>query len=90
LQKGLHRKFPALQGIDLDYSWWVWVDVSHDMMPLIIQPDPDETIYYAMEFGGNGGVLATPVVQRFGKNPTVEPIADAEWRPYSKIQLAYQ
>jgi len=38
----------------------------------------------------NGGVLATPVVQRFGKNPTVEPIADAEWRPYSKIQLAYQ
>ena len=22
LQKGLVRKFPALEGIDLDYSWW--------------------------------------------------------------------
>jgi len=54
LQKGLYRKFPALQGIDLDYSWWGWVDVSHDTMPRIIQPNPDETIYYAMEFGGNG------------------------------------
>ena len=40
LQKGLYRKFPALEGIDLDYSWWGWVDVSHDMMPRIFQPDP--------------------------------------------------
>jgi len=36
-----------------------------------------------------GGVLATPVVERFGANPTVEPINDAEWVLYSKVQLAY-
>lgn len=51
---GLHRKFPALKGIDVDYSWWGWVDVSHDMMPRIVQPDPRQTIYYALGYGGNG------------------------------------
>jgi hypothetical protein len=40
LVDGLHRKFPALKGIDIEHSWWGWVDVSHDMMPRITQPDP--------------------------------------------------
>jgi glycine/D-amino acid oxidase-like deaminating enzyme len=54
LVKGLHRKFPALQRIEIDYSWWGWVDVSHDMMPRITQPDPKEDVYYALGYGGNG------------------------------------
>ncbi|WP_256987827.1 NAD(P)/FAD-dependent oxidoreductase [Bordetella genomosp. 9] len=51
---GLHRKFPALRGIDIDYSWWGWVDVSHDMMPRIAQPDPGQNVFYALGYGGNG------------------------------------
>ena len=47
LVDGLHRKFPALRGIGIDYSWWGWVDVSHDMMPRIVQPDPSQTLFYA-------------------------------------------
>ena len=54
LTDGLARKFPALQNIQIDYSWWGWVDVSHDMMPRIFQPDPAQKIYYAMGYGGNG------------------------------------
>lgn len=54
LVEGLHRKFPALKGIKIDYSWWGWVDVSHDMMPRITQPDPKETVFYALGYGGNG------------------------------------
>lgn len=54
LVDGLHRKFPPLTGIDIDYSWWGWVDVSHDAMPRIVQPDPSESIYYAVGYGGNG------------------------------------
>ncbi|WP_404301821.1 NAD(P)/FAD-dependent oxidoreductase [Alicycliphilus denitrificans] len=54
LVQGLHRKFPALKGIQIDYSWWGWVDVSHDMMPRIAQPDPMETVFYALGYGGNG------------------------------------
>ncbi len=51
---GLHRKFPALKGISIDYSWWGWVDVSHDMMPRITQPDPTQSVFYALGYGGNG------------------------------------
>ncbi|HEV7415828.1 MAG TPA: FAD-dependent oxidoreductase, partial [Tianweitania sediminis] len=29
LLAGLHRKFPGLRDIQVDYSWWGWVDVSH-------------------------------------------------------------
>ncbi|MEO8250013.1 MAG: FAD-binding oxidoreductase [Burkholderiales bacterium] len=50
----LHRKFPALKGIKIDYSWWGWVDVAHDMMPRVTQPDPKETVFYALGYGGNG------------------------------------
>ncbi|MGJ5068133.1 NAD(P)/FAD-dependent oxidoreductase [Bradyrhizobium oligotrophicum] len=51
---GLHRKFPALTGIEIDYSWWGWVDVSHDMMPRIVRPDPKAKLVYALGYGGNG------------------------------------
>lgn len=54
LVDGLHRKFPALHGIAVDYSWWGWVDVSHDMMPRITQPDPSQTVFYSVGYGGNG------------------------------------
>ena len=54
LVDGLHRKFPALTGIEIDYSWWGWVDVSHDMMPRIFRPDPKQTLFYALGYGGNG------------------------------------
>lgn len=54
LVNGLNRKFPALKGIKIDYSWWGWVDVSHDMMPRITQPDPRESVFYAVGYGGNG------------------------------------
>ncbi|MGA7803877.1 NAD(P)/FAD-dependent oxidoreductase [Bradyrhizobium sp.] len=54
LIEGLHRKFPALRGIDIDYSWWGWVDVSHDMMPRIFRPDGEQNLVYALGYGGNG------------------------------------
>jgi len=54
LKDGLARKFPALKDIQIDYSWWGWVDVSHDMMPRIVQPDPKQQIFYAIGYGGNG------------------------------------
>lgn len=54
LVDGLARKFPALKGIRVDHSWWGWVDVSHDMMPRVVQPDPLQSVYYALGYGGNG------------------------------------
>lgn len=54
LRDGLARKFPILKDIQVDYSWWGWVDVSHDMMPRIVQPDASQSIFYALGYGGNG------------------------------------
>jgi glycine/D-amino acid oxidase-like deaminating enzyme len=54
LIEGLNRKFPSLRGIDIEYSWWGWVDVSHDMMPRIYRPDPEQALVYALGYGGNG------------------------------------
>jgi glycine/D-amino acid oxidase-like deaminating enzyme len=54
LTDGIAAKFPSLRGIQIDYSWWGWVDVSHDMMPRIVQPHPSEQLFYAMGYGGNG------------------------------------
>lgn len=67
LIRDLHRKFPALEGIKIDYSWWGWVDVSHDMMPRIFQPDPAQTIYYALGYGGNGVMYSAQAGRRLAQ-----------------------
>jgi len=54
VRAGLARKFPGLRDVAIDYYWWGWVDVSHDMMPRIAQPDPHSALYYALGYGGNG------------------------------------
>ena len=59
LTDAIARKFPPLAGIEIDYSWWGWVDVSHDMMPRIVRPDPAQTIWYALGYGGNGVSFST-------------------------------
>jgi len=59
LTDAIARKFPPLAGIPIDYSWWGWVDVSHDMMPRITQPDADKKIWYAVGYGGNGVSFST-------------------------------
>jgi len=63
----MHRKFPQLTGIELDYSWWGWVDVSHDMMPRIFQANPKETIYYALGYGGNGVMYSAQAGKRLAQ-----------------------
>ncbi len=59
LTDAIARKFPPLAGIGVDYSWWGWVDVSHDMMPRIARPDPAVAAWYALGFGGNGVSFST-------------------------------
>ena len=59
LTDAIARKFPPLAGIRIDYSWWGWVDMSHDMMPRITQPEADRKIWYAVGYGGNGVSFST-------------------------------
>lgn len=67
LLAGLYRKFPTLRGIEIDYSWWGWVDVSHDMMPRIFRPDPKQSLYYAMGYGGNGVMYSAQAGRRLAQ-----------------------
>jgi glycine/D-amino acid oxidase-like deaminating enzyme len=77
LVNGLRRKFPALGGIEIDYSWWGWVDVSHDMMPRIVQPDPRHSIFYALGYGGNGVSFSAHAGRRLA-----ERIAGKSGKPF--------
>jgi taurine dioxygenase/taurine dehydrogenase large subunit len=67
LREGLARKFPALRGIDLDYSWWGWVDVSHDMMPRITAVPGLPNAFYAMGYGGNGVMYSAQAGRRMAQ-----------------------
>lgn len=67
LLEGLYRKFPVLAGIKVDYSWWGWVDVSHDMMPRIFRPDPNQALFYAMGYGGNGVMYSAQAGRRMAQ-----------------------
>jgi glycine/D-amino acid oxidase-like deaminating enzyme len=67
LERDLARKFPTLAGINIDYSWWGWVDVSHDMMPRVVQPNPNETIFYALGYGGNGVMYSAQAGKRLAQ-----------------------
>ena len=67
LEQDLSKKFPALNGIQIDYSWWGWVDVSHDMMPRVYRPDPSQTIYYALGYGGNGVMYSAQAGKRLAQ-----------------------
>lgn len=67
LRAGLARKFPALHGIELDYSWWGWVDVSHDMMPRITAMPGLPNAFYAMGYGGNGVMYSAQAGRRMAQ-----------------------
>ncbi len=67
VRNALGRKFPVLQGIDLDFSWWGWVDVSHDMMPRIVRPEAGEGVFYAMGYGGNGVMYSAQAGRRMAQ-----------------------
>ncbi|MGZ9811882.1 NAD(P)/FAD-dependent oxidoreductase [Pseudoroseicyclus sp. H15] len=90
LRAGLTRKFPALEGIELDYSWWGWVDVSHDMMPRITRPRADEDVFYAMGYGGNGVMYSAQAGRRMaqlvaGEQPPDLPIFRGELKHHGPL-----
>lgn len=67
LREGMARKFPILKGIELDYSWWGWVDVSHDMMPRITGMPDLPGAFYALGYGGNGVMYSAMAGRRMAQ-----------------------
>lgn len=77
LTDAIARKFPPLAGIAIDYSWWGWVDVSHDMMPRITRPDASQSIWYAVGYGGNGVSFSTWAGKRLAERIAGKDRSDA-------------
>ena len=76
LRQGMARKFPVLRGIDLDYSWWGWVDVSHDMMPRITGLPDLPGAFYALGYGGNGVMYSAMAGRRMAQLVAGETVPD--------------
>ncbi|AUH64225.1 NAD(P)/FAD-dependent oxidoreductase [Paracoccus zhejiangensis] len=76
LREGMARKFPALRGIELDYSWWGWVDVSHDMMPRITGLPDLPGAFYALGYGGNGVMYSAMAGRRMAQLVAGEQVPD--------------
>jgi glycine/D-amino acid oxidase-like deaminating enzyme len=90
LVDAIARKFPPLAGIRIDYSWWGWVDMSHDMMPRITQPDPAERIWYSIGYGGNGVSFSTLAGRRLAERVAGKDVGkDIFELPIYKSPLPY-
>lgn len=76
LRESMARKFPVLRGIDLDYSWWGWVDVSHDMMPRITGLPDLPGAFYALGYGGNGVMYSAMAGRRMAQLVAGEKVPD--------------
>jgi len=73
LHEGLARKFPPLAGIESDYSWWGWVDVSHDMMPRVTRAQDRSDVFYALGYGGNGVMYSSQAGRRMAQLVAGQP-----------------
>ena len=73
---GLHAKFPPLREVPTAYSWWGWVDVSHDMMPRIFAADDKNTLFYALGYGGNGVAFSAHAGLRLAQMVAGHPAPD--------------
>jgi glycine/D-amino acid oxidase-like deaminating enzyme len=89
LTDGIARKFPALAGIQVDHSWWGWVDVSHDMMPRVVQPDAAQQVFYALGYGGNGVSFSAHAGRRMAQRIAGERDAAAELLPIYRDALPF-
>ena len=90
LTDAIARKFPPLAGIQIDYSWWGWVDVSHDMMPRIARPDPTQTVWHAVGYGGNGVSFSTWAGKRLAERVAGKDGGQAVFQlPIYSSQLEY-
>ena len=76
LVEAIARKFPPLAGIEVEHSWWGWVDMSHDMMPRIWQPDARQAMFYALGYGGNGVSYSAQAGRRMAQRIAGKDVPD--------------
>lgn len=83
VQDAIARKFPALEGIETPWFWHGWMDISHDMMPRIVQPDPKEQIFYSQGYSGNGVSFSAYASKQLATLIAGKQLADSDFPIFS-------
>ena len=78
IEKAIANKFPILKGIKLEYFWDGWMDISHDMMPRIVQPDKKQQFYYAQGYSGNGVSFSAYAAKKLAQLVAGKPIKESD------------
>ena len=69
-------RVPTLRDVAVDHSWWGWVDVSHDMMPRVVQPDARRRLFYGLSYGDNGVSFSAQAGRRMVALVAGRPLPD--------------
>jgi glycine/D-amino acid oxidase-like deaminating enzyme len=78
VQEAIGRKFPALKGIETPFFWHGWMDISHDMMPRIVQPDRGQQVFYSQGYSGNGVSFSAYASKQLATLIAGKHLADAD------------
>lgn len=76
VKDAIAKKFPVLKDIEIPYFWHGWMDISHDMIPRIVQPDPKQQIFYSQGYSGNGVSFSAYASSMLARLIAGKPIKD--------------
>lgn len=81
LQRTLHKVFPQLHEVRIDYCWGGVLDMTIDRLP---RAGSAGGLHYAMGYSGSGTQLATlmgdAMAQTIAGKPAANPLRDLRWR----------
>jgi glycine/D-amino acid oxidase-like deaminating enzyme len=82
LEEGLHRIFPQLGRVRIDYCWGGTIDATQDRLPRAGERDG---LFYATGYSGHGVQMSVHMGQVMaevmGGRAEANPFRDLEWRP---------
>lgn len=82
----IERKFPALTGIEGEFFWWGWVNISRDYLPHVWQVPEDPGVFYAMGYCGSGVAAGLHcgrrLAEHLGTGASLPPWLDSPLPPF--------
>lgn len=70
LLEALHKDFPALRSLGIDFAWHGWITISLDDVPRVTACKDDPSIYYAMGYSGCGMAYTSQAGKRLSEKVT--------------------
>lgn len=78
VKEAIAAKFPVLKGIETPWFWHGWMDIAHDMMPRVLQPDRKQQIFYSQGYSGNGVSFSAYAAQQLANLISGKGVAEPD------------